>query len=307
VLSMGDNKHESGNTAPKRNEKAKCAKPLPSWAQTMKCDGQSDDKNHRVKEEWHWTVQNWAQGTIALVAFLALVAAAASARFSYGAFKEAQRQADAAWRALTDVQRAFMVAENPTIQGFEEDATDYRFKVTIKNSGTTPTRNLSYLFPDAIQFFEDDEIEMNGLKLPNIPHDPAQWFYSGFDKSLSYAIVGPQSTLPDAIITVPKSHLKSPANSRFTKAAIFGAVVYNDIFPKSERHITKFCFMVDVATGRVDVCRYWNCADRECERDTNAYNSMLDERFQKAGKTPIKSMYSRLDWLNWPPPPVEER
>ncbi len=255
---------------------------------------------HQAQERGQWVKQNKLQWVWIGLSATTLAIAIVGAIFSLCAFKAAQSQANAAWSALIDVQRAFMVAEAPTLQGLEDGANDYRFKITIKNSGMTPTKNLSYLLPDSVQFFGDDELDIMGFKKPNIPLDPAISFYSGADKSLSYAVVGPQSALPDALITIPKSQLKSPAFSHFTKAAIFGAVVYNDIFPKSERHITKFCFMVDIATGRVDVCRYWNCADRECERDTNAYNSMLDERFQKAGKAPHPEMHSRLDWLNWP-------
>lgn len=144
---MGDNKHESGNAAPKRNEKANCANPIPSWAQAMKCDGQSDDKDHSAKEEWHWTVQNRAQGAIAVVAFLALTAAVASACFSFGAFKEAQQANVINRKNLIEANRAWIAPDFMTFnRPIEASGGLLDIALKVQNVGRNPAIKAKHNF-----------------------------------------------------------------------------------------------------------------------------------------------------------------
>lgn len=54
-----------------------------------------------------------------------------------------------------------------------------------------------------------------------------------------------------------------------------GVIFYNDTFPHSASHITKYCYIVTpYANGRaptISFCRHWNCADGECTKDKASY------------------------------------
>ncbi|HXY58865.1 MAG TPA: hypothetical protein VEH76_09810 [Methylocystis sp.] len=252
----------------------------PSWAQAMTRDRKFKDDKRAV--------------TIALIA---LVASIASAYYTYD-------QADIANRALTEVQRAFIVVDDIQLEKTNSTNGDtFSVNIKIKNSGATPTKNLSYFIPrGGAPFFGQIPPKSNDVGLPNVPNDPAFIFYAGGinDLSRSFAVVGPQGRLLldpidfDHVMTSFRAHKEQ---LKLEKAAIVGAIIYNDIFPRSQRHITKFCYFIYPDTGKTDECGFWNCTDNECIRDSEAYNDALRASYKTAGKDIPKAMLARMDWL----------
>lgn len=65
---------------------------------------------------------------------------------------------------------------------------------------------------------------------------------------------------------------------------ISGAIHYRDYFTSSEEHISKFCYAIGAIRQDNGLhptssqCIYWNCADKDCERDS--------QRYERAGKVP---------------------
>jgi hypothetical protein len=52
---------------------------------------------------------------------------------------------------------------------------------------------------------------------------------------------------------------------------ISGVIYYNDVFPNSDRHVTKYCYYVDMwpynspdSHPVFEPCEKWNCTDSEC-------------------------------------------
>ncbi|SFK63724.1 hypothetical protein [Methylocapsa palsarum] len=141
-------KIDGGYHATHNNHKKSCTtKPFPAWVQAMKHDEPSEDEDHKAAERRHWTIQNWAQCITVVVGSLALIGAFVSASLSYRAFKEAQRQANAAQEQvgiMREQERAWVSAAI-VIDG------DYtflpylggtlRFHLTLKNVGHTPAFN----------------------------------------------------------------------------------------------------------------------------------------------------------------------
>jgi len=86
-----------------------------------------------------------------------------------------------------------------------------------------------------------------------------------------YAPVAPTAVGPSF------SYLSERAEKN-TFPAVMGIIRYNDVFPKIDRHITKYCFLITaVKYGDTEPiaypiqCRHWNCADDECRIDKERY------------------------------------
>jgi hypothetical protein len=185
-------------------------------------------------------------------------------------------------------QRAFVVVDGLQITKKEGGIASWELQPTIKNSGTTPTKNLVYtgLYVQLLEPRLPQNLE-TGLLGPNVPHDPAGVFYSAPKLDIRpLAVIGPQATLSAAPIKsgITQDRLDRMKELGYTRVTASGAILYNDVFPDSKRHITKYCYLIDPDTDFLDLCGYWNCADDDCKVDAEAYNKALDTAFRRAGK-----------------------
>jgi hypothetical protein len=64
------------------------------------------------------------------------------------------------------------------------------------------------------------------------------------------------------------------------KMSIFGLIYYNDIFPSTKEHVTKFCYQIGANLSETNqiassfgFCNHWNCADDECDDDRKSMGS----------------------------------
>jgi hypothetical protein len=278
---------------------------LPAWAHAMKGESDPKDDEHKAAERCHWRFQNATNVATVIIALIAMVAAIASTIYSHD-------QADTANRTLTEVQRAFIVLDKVQVNRYNDSGeSKVTISLDIKNSGATPTRNLFYFIQNGVgEFFGEIPRRTNDIILPNVPGDPAKIFYVGGDEIFkgwqrSFAVVGPQGRLIINDIEFPsRTWANSKDVMRLHKTSISGVIVYNDVFPFSERHITKFCYFIYPETWRVQECGYWNCADKECDRDIDAYNAELRASYRRSGKEPPSGILSHMDWLRRPDLPI---
>ncbi|MBV1700019.1 MAG: hypothetical protein KGQ47_16920, partial [Hyphomicrobiales bacterium] len=158
----------------------------------------------------------------------------------------------------------------------------WSFAPIFENSGNTITNNLR-IHPYAA---------FSNFPLP-IGGGPAQQILFGQPSALSRApvdpeevpifppakvqnyIIGPHSTLSVGAIDVPSDVVKLGAPIW----DVFGFATYDDVFPKTPQHITKYCYRIFPIpeTGdqkpQIGVCAHWNCTDKECDADKETYKA----------------------------------
>ncbi len=116
ILRMTDKKPHSEN-----NETfLEGCEPVPAWAQVMIHDEPTSDQKHKSAERRHWAIQNRTQCITVVINVSTLIAVIISVCFSYGAFQEAHRQANAAQKSNETQFDAFKADQRPWIGGPSE-------------------------------------------------------------------------------------------------------------------------------------------------------------------------------------------
>lgn len=203
-----------------------------------------------------------------ITAVLALIAAASSALAAWFGYD-----------SNISTQRPFVSAN--TLQIGKDLPFYWRFNVVFNNSGNTPTQDMQYIVDlDCDATHNVDPEEKFEHPLPN--GLPQHW----------HVTLGPHSnaSLPFGTeIGLPFSVIDKMAKQRST-CALIGVVHYRDSFAFSTEHITKFCYSIGAVTrGNSSVptysqCVYWNCADADCDRDKERYQTefrKLNPSFKK--------------------------
>jgi hypothetical protein len=132
--------------------------------------------------------------------------------------------------ALVSVQRAFIFATGfdairigDPIDPNKVDSVEV--SITWENNGTTPTRNMSTHYS----------------YLPSPSPQPDSLFFTDLGNTKPAPIaLGPKAVGHTAPISIPASTVSEIMDHK-TVFYIWGWARYNDIFPKSKRHITRFC------------------------------------------------------------------
>jgi hypothetical protein len=188
------------------------------------------------------------------------------------------------------VQRAFV--SDARLELVKQTSSDWVPKVTVRNSGGSPTKGAEYV---AVY-------TATGAKV----RDPESWFGTPTDVwriTAGSMTIGAQGTSEVLLPAVTFRPLESePRSTGEQKKSWFfaplgtlvGAIRYHDHFSSTETHVTKFCFWIWATTSDAAPeipadnlvyamsCPYWNCSDEDCESDRKAY-----EEKQKIGKTPF--------------------
>ena len=90
-------------------------------------------------------------------------------------------------------------------------------------------------------------------------------------------LLGPQSVMSLSGIGITEKSMQ--AVEKGFLIFLSGIIYYNDIFQRSQLHVTKFCYQMtafhsdknEIVSG-YDFCKHWNCADDECGDDKKAWN-----------------------------------
>jgi hypothetical protein len=191
--------------------------------------------------------------------------------------------------SFTSVQRAFVTVASLDSSvrygsGFAKDTKYWWFAPNIKNSGNTPTQNLRYYIastcPIELSMGLGPRMAMDcDFTRPPTPHDPEDIkSHPAMDK------IGPQSTIlgPQSSTIIGGLGITELSLQKIVEGFPlfeYGVVYYNDIFPGSQPHITKFCYQINAYRSDKNeivpwygMCSHWNCADDECKSDREAYD-----------------------------------
>jgi hypothetical protein len=99
-----------------------------------------ENETHPRKEERYWQIHNWIGAANSIIAIVAVIGALTSACFAYKAFREARRQADA---AFVDQRPWLRITLNFQSLRFAEGGDAIiSYEVDIKNVGRSPAQHL---------------------------------------------------------------------------------------------------------------------------------------------------------------------
>ena len=190
------------------------------------------------------------------------------------ASKDAARQTEVVRECFTAIQRAFVTVTDVSIDTFHKQVPNmtgdlfWRFIPTIENSGTTPTKNMKWTTSEVVGGPIDDFNKL-GLDIEALLKDNKN--------AWRYGILGPRAQMN---FTYSADHLELHESwiPRLAANAVShvwqGVIRYNDIFPNTEEHVTKFCYVIRVSntggtqTPFLQQCYgHKNCADDECKSD----------------------------------------
>lgn len=207
--------------------------------------------------------------------------------------------------AFISVQRAFIVVarkDEVRMPIITDQPAFLSFVPVIKNSGNTPTKDAEIVYQsplDNIFLLMDNasKTENFGESLSDAqelqrsldaPSDPDELFNYAPNRNIRRfkAVIGPKDeiTAPELNSELERESIRVDRTLNVNKPYFyFGAIRYNDTFPHTKQHITKFCYDTaagmyitkstsgDVRTPMIKLCSHWNCADDECDKDKELY------------------------------------
>jgi hypothetical protein len=222
--------------------------------------------------------------------------------FSFGAavlqWRALLRTDETTRESFSAVQRAFVTVTKLTFQptrNADGRIVSWMFKPEIINSGGTPTKDMQYVSigtDGPTKPTEGWSSPYPNVKFPEGPTDPDNVFNRPRFRHLPHAVLGPHATMTIALggsgIGIDILRKNIDEGWRFYE---YGVIHYNDIFPGSDPHVTKYCFEIGTirdAMGEIEptsgLCPHWNCADDECRTDRNAWVIEMTDSFARAGE-----------------------
>lgn len=228
---------------------------------------------------------------LTLAGFIALVFYTVYTRWLVVDTEEATYDVQRAFISVTKFDIAIRLGADP---GTQNQIRYWWFTPIIENSGNTPTKNLHYL---SIASCASNPLGLGPRQIlacdfthRGEPDDPElSVSHAGPQFRMSNAPLGPHASIPLGGIGVTDDFIK--AIQKGYAWYIYGVIRYNDVFPRSVSHVTKYCYQirVDLSAGGDAVpayalCNHWNCADDECKADSAAY-----EAEQRSAKLPPPS------------------
>lgn len=276
----------------------------------------------RKTHERHLVYGTWAlaAGTFALasVAYCTMQDARKAADQTHTDNIAALGKADEANKtsreSFTAVQRAFLTISNvkmdhaifnPSPGVNAKNVKSILFAPVAKNTGNTPALYLQYLPIYTPCYMEMNEITAamrphlplmstrfrQLLKLGNspagcatlnssvMPTDPENDFRGRL--ASTSAVLGPHDEIILGGVEIADTFLEYMMMHNI-HSFIYGIISYNDIFPNSQRHTTKYCYEIGTAITQKGTiqpsaifCAHWNCADEQCKEDRAAYDEEI--------------------------------
>lgn len=248
-----------------------------------KAEQAAHDEHEKAVREKHLVIGTYA---IALFTFFLFAGTAGLAIFTYRLWKTTRDLAtdaknssseqielarDTAQRQLRAFVYASGIEEFPEFYANNPTLIHWRVRPVWKNSGSTPTRNL--------RLFSDCEITTSplppGFDFNQLRHRPGTGLLGP-----NYSSMGGLAPDPRKPAISPQDILDVQQGRKFIY--VWGWARYRTVFPKSEEHITRFCWSISVI-GNPLSCKVGvppghprrlvfgyahhdegNCADDEC-------------------------------------------
>lgn len=204
-------------------------------------------------------------GLLALIAVLQIRLMNQAEYTSTQAANAAQKSAEIAERALIAGQRAFVAFSSVTTAAVVDHKTSQVIQWSLtpiwKNAGTTPTRNMT-----------------NHISLMAFAGElPKDWDFPDIS-STSLSIepvplgISPQNIINGEAVSV-SCELMDEVILRKKVLYMWGWAAYSDVFPNTERHITRFAIQIQMGGNPRDPQQIsfntpfhakYNCSDEEC-------------------------------------------
>jgi hypothetical protein len=210
--------------------------------------------------------------------------------------KISRRANEISRQSFVAVQRAFVnvdlkVEHEPGLMPGDPGAPGVKamywtFTPIIENSGNTQTRRLevstmAWCPPPGVGIALKPLQGMICKVTPVVPGDPQHFYAIGSGKTI-HSILGPHAKREFGGAGVTENFIEASASSGTLRWYVFGVIHYEDIFPQTQPHITKYCYQIEgtkSVTGEIrpvpSFCEHWNCADDECDRDRREYEEEL--------------------------------
>ncbi len=164
-------------------------------------------------------------------------------------------------RVLRGCSKGFCLTKDPSVtpkSAADNDA--YAIGIRASNSGTTPTKHLSIY---SNWCFRPNDLSAD-FKFPDMG-----------DGIRSHNALGPRDEITTGPYVFSVDDLKAVQNGK-TKLFFWGAVQYNDVFPDTGMHDTRFWTRLSGVQGNLSdpskgvaftftTCNRYNCLDDECE------------------------------------------
>jgi hypothetical protein len=304
--------HHDGPSQPDNGRKGYITAACVRFIQKLQHKSEQTPANQNEKSSTDQALVRHARNT----AWATIVIAGASiltfgaALLQYFVFSDQLRvmkQADETTReAFTSAQRAFVVVTDlEQVSETVGDRKGWMFNPQITNVGSTSTTNFEFI---EITSGNSLQIETNYewsseryreaclARLIASPADPDAFFSAKPRRP-----VGTVNVQINRTNLGPKDFTKPTflsSNDRFVSTDLFkaiqdkkispffyGEIRYNDIFHKTKKHVTKYCYGLFGIRGDgtpsgspvVSRCSHWNCTDDECEGDRERFDAEIAE------------------------------
>lgn len=214
--------------------------------------------------------------------------------------------------SLTAVQRAFISVDELQLDRRTDGAAVYF--PAIVNNGATPALITTLVAIEPRDFCEFNKTfggqaaDVDAAFTIGAPSDPelavakSDNTLLAIDPFLRNVVLGPHATLRPVESRgselVESKDFSNLLNVRQLKY-FYGEILYDDVFGKS--HKEKYCFrvMLKEVMGPPDLvvnrCTHWNCADKFCDVDKEAYETHL-AAWRREGRPSIKTKVDCSDW-----------
>ena len=146
------------------------------------------------------------------------------------------RQAELTKEALVADKRAFvfLTGFNQTwLYDVASDQYHWRFRPNLRNSGDTPTKQMT--------MYVECEIRNTSLP-PNYPFNYQSFNVAGGTIPPKFELQGGLAPHPPDSGVTPQDIIDSQLGRKYIY--IWGWVKYRDVFPGTEEHITRYCFLI---------------------------------------------------------------
>jgi hypothetical protein len=203
---------------------------------------------------WWARLQAWLGGLGFVAIFITLI-------FTARASAAASQQVRLSRHALVDTDRAFVFPDLLIFSAITDVKTKLVQHWTIsmrwKNSGKTPTRNL--------RTFVNKQVRTEIL--------PADFDFPDLGRESIPSLVAPGDTLESTPLVTTLDELERVADGR-SHFYFYGWAEYDDVFERTLRHRTEFCYKVTVGgnprapghfSTRWNLYGKYNGADEECD------------------------------------------
>ena len=244
-------------------------------------DKDADKRADEAREYWPFHIFGWARlkitdSLLAVFTFLLIVVGAIQGVFLYRTDQGTHKAADAAKdsaeiaeRALIAGQRAFVSVSYQTSAGRDfktKNIVQWIFTPIWTNAGNTPTRNMANHINVGVRDAEiDDDFDFPDQWNTDVPPEKRRPVPLG---------IAPKAWISGQAVGISVGDIDAAINGK-KFLYIWGWASYEDVFPRTALHVTRFANRIAVGGDAHNPAEIsfsfpllwkYNCSDEECTR-----------------------------------------